>query len=134
MNRISLDENPGADLPLSPGVVSGNLVFVSGQVPRRADGTWITGSIKEQVDCTLDNVEAILVRAGSSMARLCRVNVYLTHRDDSVLAVIGCHRPRERCWRTKVNLSGRPRTPADGFEDRGPGVHGCALASAHVRA
>ena len=82
MNRISLDENPGADLPLSPGVVSGNLVFVSGQVPRRADGTWITGSIKEQVDCTLDNVEAILVRAGSSLARLCRVNVYLTHRED----------------------------------------------------
>jgi 2-iminobutanoate/2-iminopropanoate deaminase len=82
MKRIRLEEDPGTDLPLSPGVVSGNLVFVSGQVPRRTDGIWITGSIKEQVDCTLDNVEAILVRAGSSLARLCRVNVYLTHRED----------------------------------------------------
>ncbi len=82
MNRISLEGDPGTDLPLSPGVVSGNLVFVSGQVPRRGDGTWITGSIQEQVDCVFDNLETILVRAGSSLARLCRVNVYLTRRED----------------------------------------------------
>jgi len=82
VNRISLEGDPGTDLPLSPGVVSGNLVFVSGQVPRRGDGTWITGSIQEQVDCVFDNLETILVRAGSSLARLCRVNVYLTHRED----------------------------------------------------
>jgi 2-iminobutanoate/2-iminopropanoate deaminase len=82
VNRISLEGDPGTDLPLSPGVVSGNLVFVSGQVPRRGDGTWITGSIQEQVDCVFDNLETILVRAGSSLARLCRVNVYLTRRED----------------------------------------------------
>jgi 2-iminobutanoate/2-iminopropanoate deaminase len=82
VNRISLEEDLGSDLPLSPGVVSGNLVFVSGQVPRRADGTWVIGPIEEQVDCVLDNVETVLVRAGSSLARLCRVNVYLTHRED----------------------------------------------------
>lgn len=82
MRRISLPGDAGGDLPLVPGVVSGNLVFVSGQVPRSQDGTWVTGSIEDQVECVLDNVEAVLMQAGSSLARLCRVNVYLTHLED----------------------------------------------------
>lgn len=82
MRRISLPGDAGVELPLVPGVVSGNLVFVSGQVPRRRDGTWVTGSIADQVECVLDNVEAVLMQAGSSLARLCRVNVYLTHLED----------------------------------------------------
>lgn len=44
MRRISLPGVGDPDLPLVPGVVSGNLVFVSGQVPLRPDGTWVDGA------------------------------------------------------------------------------------------
>lgn len=82
MRRIVLSGVTDPNLPLSPGVVAGNLVFVSGQVPRRRDGTWVDGTIEEQVNCTLDNLEAVLVEAGSSLAKLCSVRVYLTHLED----------------------------------------------------
>jgi 2-iminobutanoate/2-iminopropanoate deaminase len=82
MRRISLPGVGDPDLPLVPGVVSGNLVFVSGQVPLRPDGTWVDGPIEEQVSCILDNLEAVLSESGSSLANLCRVNVYLTHLED----------------------------------------------------
>lgn len=82
MRRVVLPSVTDPSLPFSPGVITGNLVFVSGQVPRRRDGTWVDGPIEEQVNCTLDNLEAVLVEAGSSLAKLCSVRVYLTHLDD----------------------------------------------------
>lgn len=82
MRRVTLPGVMGPDLPLTPGVVAGNLVFVSGQVPLRSDGTWVDGPIEEQVESALDNLEAVLNEAGSSLAKLCSVRVYLTHLDD----------------------------------------------------
>lgn len=82
MRRVVLPGVADTNLPLSPGIVTGNLVFVSGQVPRRRDGTWVDGPIEDQVNCTLDNLEAVLMQAGSSLAKLCSVRVYLTHLDD----------------------------------------------------
>jgi 2-iminobutanoate/2-iminopropanoate deaminase len=82
MRRVALPGVTDPSLPLSPGVVAGNLVFVSGQVPRRRDGTWVDGPIEEQVACVLNNVEAVLSEAGSSLAKLCSVRVYLTHPED----------------------------------------------------
>ncbi len=82
MRRVVLPGVTDPNLPLSPGIVTENLVFVSGQVPKRRDGTWVDGPIEEQVNCTLDNLEAVLVHAGSSLAKLCSVRVYLTHLED----------------------------------------------------
>ena len=82
MRRVALAGVTDPNLPLAPAVVVGNLVFVSGQVPRRRDGTWLDGPIGEQVAGVLDNLEAVLKEAGSSLAQLCRVGVYLTYADD----------------------------------------------------
>lgn len=82
MRRVVLPGVTDPNLPLSPGVVTETLVFVSGQVPIRRDGTWVDGPIEEQVNCTLNNLEAVLVQAGSSLAKLCSVRVYLTHLED----------------------------------------------------
>lgn len=82
LHRIRLPGVGDPNLPLAPAVISGGLVFVSGQVPMRRDGTWVDGPIEEQVSCVLDNVEAVLMEAGSSLAKLCHVRVYLTHLDD----------------------------------------------------
>jgi 2-iminobutanoate/2-iminopropanoate deaminase len=67
----------------SPGIVAGDLVFTSGQGPI-APGTneILSGSIVEQTNLTVDNLEAILAAAGSSLERIVKATVYLADLDD----------------------------------------------------
>ena len=63
----------------SHAVVAGGLVFVSGQLPIAPDGTKLNASPFEvQARQVLANVEAALVAAGSSIAQLAQVRVYVT--------------------------------------------------------
>ena len=63
---------PGAKPPLFSGWVSyGNLVFVAGK------GEHGPGDIKVHTDSVLKQIEAELTRAGSSMDKVLKVNVYL---------------------------------------------------------
>ncbi len=59
--------------PYSPEVAYGNLVFISG----KGVGVGFQGDITAQVTKTIDNVEESLKAAGSSMAKVLKVNVYL---------------------------------------------------------
>jgi 2-iminobutanoate/2-iminopropanoate deaminase len=67
----------------SPGIVAGDLVFTSGQGPI-APGTneILSGSIVEQTNLTVDNLEAILAAAGSSLERIVKATVYLADLAD----------------------------------------------------
>ena len=67
--------------PLSPAVRFHHLVFVSGQVPRDAEGKTPAG-IKAQTEVTLKNLQAIVEAAGGSMASVVRCGCYLTSIDD----------------------------------------------------
>jgi 2-iminobutanoate/2-iminopropanoate deaminase len=63
---------PGAKPPLFSGWVTyGNLVFVAGK------GEHGPGDIKVHTDSVLKQIEAELTRAGSSMDKVLKVNVYL---------------------------------------------------------
>lgn len=59
--------------PYSSEVAYGNLVFISG----KGVGAGFQGDITAQVTRTLDNVEESLLAAGSSMAKVLKVGVYL---------------------------------------------------------
>ena len=62
----------------SHATVANGLVFVSGQLPIAPDGTrLIHESFERQALQTLANVEAVLRAAGSSVAQLVQVRVYL---------------------------------------------------------
>jgi len=68
--------------PYSPGiVVDGRLVFVSGQGPMR-DGRLVRGSIEEETRIVLENVGAVLERAGATLADAVRCGVFLADLDD----------------------------------------------------
>lgn len=63
--------------PLFNGVVSyGNLVFISGI------GAHFAGDIKAHTEHVLNEVKTNLERAGSSMEKVLKVNVYLNNLDD----------------------------------------------------
>ncbi|MCS7036460.1 MAG: RidA family protein [Saprospiraceae bacterium] len=62
----------------SPAVVHGGLVFVSGQLPIDAAGEVRLGSVEEQVQLCLQNIETILVAAGSRIDLILKVNIYVS--------------------------------------------------------
>lgn len=77
----TLNPMPSKGLPMADSTEAAGLIFTSGQLPRRANGT-VAEDFDEQVTQVLDNLEATLNRAGSSFAGLLKVNVYLANLDD----------------------------------------------------
>ena len=58
-------------------VRAGNLIWVSGAVGVRPDGS-IPDSVAEQAETALANIDACLKAAGASAEHVVKVNVYLT--------------------------------------------------------
>ena len=74
--------NP-SKMPLSPGVKAGDFVFVSGQVGYEDPKTGRQlESIEDQTAQCLDNVKAVLEAAGSALADIVKVNIYLKNAAD----------------------------------------------------
>jgi 2-iminobutanoate/2-iminopropanoate deaminase len=67
--------------PYSLAVRSGNLVFVSGTVGWRADGS-ISSDIREQCRQMYENVGKVLTSAGSSLADVVTTTTYLVNTSD----------------------------------------------------
>ncbi len=67
--------------PISPAVAWGCLVFVSGQVPM-VGGQPAAPDIAGQTHATLDLIEAILVRAGCTLADVVKTTVWLSDQAD----------------------------------------------------
>jgi 2-iminobutanoate/2-iminopropanoate deaminase len=69
--------------PLSPSRTVGDLVFLSGIVPRDPlTGATVTGDVTEQSHAVLSILRNNLIAAGSSLADVQRVGVYLADLDD----------------------------------------------------
>lgn len=69
---------PGAIGPYSQGVSAGDMVFVSGQTPLRADGSFVDGSVAEQTEQCLKNILEVLLAAGLTMDDVVKTTVYMT--------------------------------------------------------
>jgi 2-iminobutanoate/2-iminopropanoate deaminase len=62
----------------SPGVMWGDLIFVSGQLPIKPDGSHLSGAdFETQTRQTLANVLAILAEGGAGPQDVLKVTVYL---------------------------------------------------------
>lgn len=80
---ISTPSAPAAIGPYSQAVRSGNLVFLSGQIPLDpATGKIVEGEVAVQTARVLQNLSAILDAAGSSMAQVLKTTVYLKDMAD----------------------------------------------------
>ncbi len=75
---VTTDKAPRPIGPYSQAIIDGNLLFLAGQGPiDPATGSMNLGDIASQTRRTLENVEAILEAAGSSLDKVIRCNVYL---------------------------------------------------------
>lgn len=80
---ISTENAPAAVGPYSQAVAANGLVFCSGQIPLDPrTGELVTGSIADQTRRCMENLEAVLIEAGSGFDQIVKVNVYLADIDD----------------------------------------------------
>jgi 2-iminobutanoate/2-iminopropanoate deaminase len=100
MQPVLTSEAPVPAGHYSQAIVHNGLVFVAGQVPIDPQHPQAPpGSIEEQTEQTLRNVEAILKAAGSSLDRVLQMTVYVTDIslwgavNATYARLLGDHRP-----------------------------------------
>lgn len=112
---ISSPKAPQAIGPYSQAVRSGNLLFISGQIPLEpATGEMVDGDIGVQTRRVLENLSAIVEAAGGSLRDVVKTTIYLTDLNDflSVNAVYGEFFGQEPPARATVQVSKLPRGAA----------------------
>ncbi len=81
--EIKTDRAPQAIGPYSQAILTGDFIFISGQVPiDPKTGEMIVGSIKDQTKQVLENVKAVLEAAGSSLDQVVKTTVFLQDMND----------------------------------------------------
>jgi reactive intermediate/imine deaminase len=82
MKAIFAPNAPPAGGHYSHAIVHSGLAFVSGQLPTVPGSTDRTvGSIEQQTEQTLRNVEAVLEAAGSSLAKCVQMTIYISEME-----------------------------------------------------
>ena len=80
---IVTEAAPAAVGPYSQGIVCGNLLFVSGQLPiDPSSGELVSGSIEEKTRQVLSNLRAIAEAAGASLEDVVKTTVFLKDMND----------------------------------------------------
>ncbi len=72
----------GGALPFAKAVKAGGFLYVSGQVPRGADGLIVHGTMMTQAKVTLDNLKSVLELAGYSLNDVVKVDVWVDDTRD----------------------------------------------------
>lgn len=82
MDIISSSNAPAAIGPYSQGIKTDHLIFFSGQIPLKPDGSLVTGSIEEQTIQVLENIKNLLSSAGSSFQKVVKTTMFLADMND----------------------------------------------------
>ena len=82
-SKVHTDMAPAAIGPYSQAIVTGNLVFTSGQIPLDPEtGVLVGKDIREQTERVCKNLSAVLTAAGSSLEKAVKTVCYLSNRED----------------------------------------------------
>lgn len=82
MKIIHTPQAPAAIGPYAQAVVVGELLFTSGQIALRPDGSLSAGDIREQTTQVFDNLQAIIESAGACMQQVVKTTVFLKDLND----------------------------------------------------
>lgn len=82
MKQIITENAPKAIGPYSQGLVSGNLVFVSGQIPIDPKTGIMPESVEEQAKQVLKNLTGVLAEEGLTMKNVIKTVVFLADLAD----------------------------------------------------
>lgn len=78
MNIVATDKAPAAIGPYSQGMITGNLVFTSGQIPIDPATGELKGGIEEQAEQSCRNVCAVLEAAGTDASKVIKTVCFIS--------------------------------------------------------
>lgn len=101
MKFVQTNDAPSAIGPYSQAVVASGMVFTSGQIALKADGSdeFLKEDVVVQAVQVLKNLEAVLLEAGSSLDHVVKTTIFLADMDDFALVnevyseAFGRHKP-----------------------------------------
>ena len=83
MRKIATQNAPAAIGPYSQGIITGNLLFSSGQIALNPQTGEVVGSdIAEQAEQVMKNIGAILAEAGTNYERTVKTTCFLADMND----------------------------------------------------
>ncbi len=83
LQPIATEKAPAALGPYSQGIIAGNMVFLSGQLPiNPAEGKITAESIEDMTRQSLENCKAVLDNAGASLKDVAKVTIFIKNMGD----------------------------------------------------
>jgi 2-iminobutanoate/2-iminopropanoate deaminase len=83
LTKVSTDKAPAAIGPYSQGIIAGDFLFASGQIPiDPATGDIKGNNITEQAEQAMKNVGAILAEAGADYTKVVKTTCFLADMAD----------------------------------------------------
>ena len=108
LKKISTDKAPAAIGPYSQGMILGNILFASGQIPLNPATGEIEGTdIVAQAEQVMKNIGAILAEAGTNYTKVAKTTCFLADMNDfaafnEVYAKYFTEKPARSCVAVKT--------------------------------
>lgn len=111
MQNVQTDQAPAAIGPYAQAKIVGNMVFTSGQVALRPDGTLNDGTVEEQTEQVMTNLAAVLEAAGSNLQNVVKTTVFIKDMNDfaRINEVYGKHFGDHKPARSCVEVARLPK-------------------------
>ena len=111
MEIIATTNAPQAIGPYSQAIVSGNLIFTSGQIALQSDGSFLEGDVTVQTRQVLLNLSAVLEAGGSKLSNVIKTTIFLADMEDfqKVNSVYGEFFNEHKPARSTVAVKALPR-------------------------
>jgi len=111
MKIVSTTNAPAAIGPYSQAIVVNDMVFTSGQIALKPDGSFLDGDVEAQTTQVLENLQAVLSEAGSSLQKVVKTTIFLANMDDfaKVNGVYGAFFKEHKPARSTVGVKTLPR-------------------------
>lgn len=99
MKFVQTDKAPSAIGPYSQAVVINGMVYTSGQIALTPEGVMLEDDVVVQTKQVLQNLQAVLEEAGSSLNSVIKTTIFIADMDDFVTInelyeeAFGSHKP-----------------------------------------
>ena len=111
MKIVATTSAPQAIGPYSQAIIVNDLVFTSGQIALKPDGSFLDGDVEAQTTQVLENLQVVLKEAGSSLQKVVKTTIFLANMDDfaKVNGVYGSFFGDHKPARSTVGVKTLPR-------------------------
>ncbi len=82
MKVVSTEKAPAAIGPYSQAIISGGLVYTSGQIAIIPETGELAAGLEAQANQVFKNLTELLKAAGSDMSKVIKTTVFIKHMDD----------------------------------------------------